>query len=735
MAFCLSILSTGCKCPSKKPTAAFTATANGLTLTFTDASSANRAKKIKSWAWSFGDGATSADQNPTHAYTQSGTYEVTLEVTTKLGSNSTSQSFTVIKNTPTASFTETVDYMTVSFTDTSTPGTHPITSWVWSFGDGASSSEQNPSHVYTLPGTYNVSLEVTTSIGSNSTTQSVTAAGNPPTAAFTKAVDYMTVSFTDASTPGTYPITSWAWSFGDGGTSTEQNPSHVYAQAGTYAITLQVTSPAGGNSANQSLIVALWRVKSGGTGDGGSWDKAFGKIQDAVDAASASHGGEVWVAAGTYAATSDTDENVVVMKENANLYGGFAGTETSREQRNWTTNQTIIDGGSARRCVYGAGNATLDGFVIQNGYTTTYGAGMYNLGVSPTIANCAFSANKVEGKVDMYTFSPAFGGGMYNASSSSPTLTNCTFSKNSTIDGHGGAMCNASSSSPTLTDCVFTENSADDFSGGAMYNNSSSSPTLTDCAFTENSALQGGAIFNISGSSSALNHCTFTSNSAHRGGAVLNESTAAMTFENCVFTNNSGNYGGAILCYHASVLTLSRSYLTNNSAAEWGGALEATASSPYIVNCLFTENTANWGGAISNDYNSATQIVNCTFAKNSATYVWGIFNTYKCSTKIVNCILWDNASEVYDDDGSSTTISYSCINGGWAGTGNTSADPYFVDPSNGDFSITSQSPCFNKGTDVGAPATDILGLERPQFEEYDMGAYESTSIFVIPIEK
>ena len=108
---------------------------------------------------------------------------------------------------------------------------------------------------------------------------------------------------------------------------------------------------------------AVWYVDADNTTgieNGRAWATAFSSIQAAVDAASA-RGGEVWVAEGAYTATTDT---VVTMAENVHLYGGFAGTETLREERDWTAHVTAIDGQNTRRCVIGANNATLDGFTI-----------------------------------------------------------------------------------------------------------------------------------------------------------------------------------------------------------------------------------------------------------------------------------------------------------------------------------------------------------------------------------
>ena len=135
--------------------------------------------------------------------------------------------------------------LNVNFTDLSTGS---VTSWSWSFGDGGSSTAQNPSHVYNAAGTYNVSLTATGPGGSDIETKVgyVTVGDPAPTANFsgspTSGTAPLTVNFTDLSSGN---ITSRAWTFGDGGTSGAVNPSHVYNAAGTYTVSLTVAGPGG----------------------------------------------------------------------------------------------------------------------------------------------------------------------------------------------------------------------------------------------------------------------------------------------------------------------------------------------------------------------------------------------------------------------------------------------------------------------------------------------------------
>jgi len=113
----------------------------------------------------------------------------------------------------------------------------------WDFGDGATSTEQNPAHTYIAPGTYTVNLTATNADGSSTATKSdyIRVVTPPPVADFTANVTAglvpLTVRFTDISTGNP---TVWLWSFGDGNTSTDQSPIHTYTAPGNYTVGLTV---------------------------------------------------------------------------------------------------------------------------------------------------------------------------------------------------------------------------------------------------------------------------------------------------------------------------------------------------------------------------------------------------------------------------------------------------------------------------------------------------------------
>ena len=238
------------------PTADFTADPTSgcapLTVNFSDASSG----EITDWSWDFGDGTTSTEQNPTHTYNNPGNYTVSLTVTGPGGSDTeTKTDYITVYQPITADFSGSPTSgdapLTVNFTDQSTGD---VTAWSWDFGDGGTSTEQNPSHEYTAAGTYTVKLTASNSCDSDTKTKTdyitvTEPAGEPPVADFTGSPTSGTapllVSFTDQSTNNP---TSWSWDFGDGGTSTEQNPQHEYANPGTYTVKLTASNDYGSDT-------------------------------------------------------------------------------------------------------------------------------------------------------------------------------------------------------------------------------------------------------------------------------------------------------------------------------------------------------------------------------------------------------------------------------------------------------------------------------------------------------
>ncbi|WP_094226822.1 S-layer protein domain-containing protein [Methanolobus psychrotolerans] len=249
------------------PVAAFSGTpVSGtfpLTVNFTDVST-----DATTWSWDFGDGNTSAIQSPVYTYVSAGTYDVSLIATNANGTDTETKSgyITVIAPAsllPVAAFSGTpvsgTNPLTVNFTDASTDAT----AWSWDFGDGNTSAIQSPSHTYVSTGTYDVSLVATNANGTDPETKlsyiTVSApVSTPPVASFTTNATGnegpvpLIVQFNDTSTNSP---TSWSWTFGDGGTSTSQNPVHTYNSIGTYNVTLTATNADGADTESKTIIV------------------------------------------------------------------------------------------------------------------------------------------------------------------------------------------------------------------------------------------------------------------------------------------------------------------------------------------------------------------------------------------------------------------------------------------------------------------------------------------------
>lgn len=404
------------------------------------------------------------------------------------------------------------------------------------------------------------------------------------------------------------------------------------------------------------------RESGGAAEDGRAWATAFARIQDAITAAQRAGGGEVWVAGGVYAETRP-QQGALQLRANVRVYGGFAGTETAREQRDIQRNVTIIDGfranagAPAPTVVLGANNAVLDGFTVRGGRGPN-GAGLFCNQNAPIIRNCLFVNNIAE--------------------------------------NFGGAVFNNDGAAPVFENCVFTSNEAG-ISGGAVANNNAS-PEFINCTFSLNfSADAGGAMLNTPGASVRIVGCTFTGNSSGQGGAIFTEDAAPLIEASVFIGNNTLGFGGALFNLDARPLIVN-SVFANNQASERGGAL------------------ANLGGAV--------DIINCTFTDNRADVTGGAAFNNETRLTVLNSILWNDQPNALNNVGIAPTVRFSNVSGGAGGQGNINANPRFAAPLEGDYRLAAGSPCLDAGASGGAPAADIRGVPRPQGNGVDMGAYE-----------
>ena len=200
------------------------------------------------YQWNFGDGNISTQTNPTHNYTLSGNFDVTLVVTDSLGCTDTISKPNYIQTVNSAAnyipppITSGCAPLTAQFTD----ATAGSASWFWNFGDGFTSTSPNPTHTYSTTGLYTVSLTTTSSGGgcsqtiNNFSTFDVNGGYSGFTHLSSPCPPYI-ASFRDTS----LNAVSWLWDFGDGTTDTIQNPTHQYASPGYHSVSLNITTADG----------------------------------------------------------------------------------------------------------------------------------------------------------------------------------------------------------------------------------------------------------------------------------------------------------------------------------------------------------------------------------------------------------------------------------------------------------------------------------------------------------
>jgi hypothetical protein len=485
-----------------------------------------------------------------------------------------------------------------------------------------------------------------------------------------------------------------------------------------------------------------------GSADCSSWTNAC-TLQTALT--NATSGDQIWVRQGVHRPGSNQTDTFT-LENGVAVYGGFAGTETSLNQRDWQTNVTVLSGDidqndivdangvvtstaniagvNAYHVVTGGGTnntAVLDGFVITSGNANSpfppddAGGGMYNNNSSPTLRNLIFSGNAANS-----------GGGMANLNSSNPTLTNVTFSGNAA--GFGGGMYNENSSNPTLTNVTFSSNTAQ--SGGGMHN-FYSSPTLTNVTFSGNAAQAGGGMLN-SNSNPVLTNVTFSGNTASGmgsgGGGMFNYDNSSPTLTNVTFSSNTAQSGGGMYNFDSSP-TLTNVIFSGN-AAQAGGGMFNENSSPILTNVIFSGNAVTVsGGGMANFNGSNPNLINVTFSGNTASSGGGMANNNSNPT-LTNVIIWNSVGGSIIDSFSTPDVTYSNIQGGYLGTDNINADPLFVDADGPDnivgtlddnLRLQSGSPSIDTGNNAAVPTgvtTDLEGKPRIQNGTVDMGAYE-----------
>ncbi|RYZ16387.1 MAG: PKD domain-containing protein, partial [Sphingobacteriales bacterium] len=204
----------------------------------------NQTPNSTAWFWNFGDGTTSTEKNPRHTYNQLGQYDITLTATFGGGcQNMVTKPVFVKVVEPVIGVSNLPAGGCIPYTFTpkeSVKAVDGVASWLWDFGDGSTSTQRNPSHVYTTQGNFDIKLRIVTTTGCVKDTvfKDGVKTGAPITVDFSadkfQVCASQAVQFTDLSTGAD----EWLWDFGDGNSSDLRNPSHIFGDTGYVTVTL-----------------------------------------------------------------------------------------------------------------------------------------------------------------------------------------------------------------------------------------------------------------------------------------------------------------------------------------------------------------------------------------------------------------------------------------------------------------------------------------------------------------
>jgi gliding motility-associated-like protein len=223
----------------------------------------NSIDPVVQYEWDFGDGGTSTLPNPTHVFA-TGIYSIRLIITTAGGCKDTAyaENAIIASDKPVANFSanprDVCAQVPVFFTDLSTGN---VTHWLWSFGDGATSTQQNPTHIYEDTGYFHVQLIVWNRGCPDTIRFNNYIHIKPPIARFTPTFNCAT-PFIRVFTDQSLGADEWNWDFGDGNTTTVQSPTHTYAAPGTYTVTLLVRNHTTGCEYTRTQVIQVMDEKA-----------------------------------------------------------------------------------------------------------------------------------------------------------------------------------------------------------------------------------------------------------------------------------------------------------------------------------------------------------------------------------------------------------------------------------------------------------------------------------------
>jgi hypothetical protein len=361
-------------------------------------------------------------------------------------------------------------------------------------------------------------------------------------------------------------------------TDIEGNPRIVGANIDMGAYESQSYCPAG--------TVLYVSPSATGLNNGTSWADAFTELRHALDwVVFCPNVTEIWVAAGTYKPAADTDRTATFRLTNGlAFYGGFAGAETFRYERDWTANPTVLSGDigvvadSTDNCYHVVTASGTDATAVLDGFTITGG----NADAPVTLSSLARS--DVRSPADT---KPTIAGGPVTGSRSSAAW----------MDTHGGGIYN-NGGSPTLANLVVSGNYASD--GGGMYNDSGS-PTLTSVRFLNNTALWGAGLHNYDGSNPVLANVVFRGGTADFGGAMYNNWSNPQV-ANATTTGNTAYRGGAMYNSFSDPVVVN-TILWDDLATDTGNEIYNTSSDPDYSYSLIegSGGSAGWDDGLGGD--------------------------------------------------------------------------------------------------------------------------------------
>ncbi len=323
---------------------------------------------------------------------------------------------------------------------------------------------------------------------------------------------------------------------------------------------------------------AIIYVKQTGTGlvSGSSWANAYGEAEfiNRLKDPGTVAGDEFWIAAGTYRPDLTADRTKsFILKSGVKLYGGFAGTETALDQRDWKTNETLLSGelgGGINSYHVVIANDTdnttlLDGLWILGGKAESNapndrGGGLYSIKGSLVIRNCTFAGN-----------SGLAGGGAIYQELGSPVIENCIIAENTSTNGFGAGILHLDLNS-WIKNSTFTENSASE--GAALFNYTTTS-VITNCTFYDNEATEGAAVYNYDGSNTVITNCTFSQNSATGEGSGIYADASNLTVMNTILWD----LGNSEIAGHNMTGTVSDSVVNGG----FGGGMRIITSDPKLA--------------------------------------------------------------------------------------------------------------------------------------------------------